>query len=140
MDFLRERMYQQSLYATLPRVRLHIQAIPPKVGLHIQAIPPRVGWHIHAAPQTLERMSFFPSEDRVAWVFLGISLGLCPREIPRKTHATLPSDGKNITISSRTKAMSGASHGGVLNVILKNSIHQQANDLTHAELLNYHIM
>ena len=98
MDFLRERIYQQSLYATPPRVRLHIQAIPPKVGLHIQAIPPRVGWNIHAAPQTLERMSFFPSEVRVAWVFLGISLGLRPREIPWKTHATLPSDGKNITM------------------------------------------
>ena len=50
MDFLRERMYQQSLYATLPRVRLHIQAIPPKVGLHIQAIPPRVGLHTQAIP------------------------------------------------------------------------------------------
>ena len=97
MDFLRERIYQQSLYATPPRVRLHIQAIPPKVGLHIQAIPPRVGWHIHAAPQTLERMSFFPSEVRVAWVFLGISLGLRPREIPWKILTVPPSDGENIS-------------------------------------------
>ena len=39
MDFLRERIYQQSLYATFLRMGLHIQAIPPRVGWHIQATP-----------------------------------------------------------------------------------------------------
>ena len=41
-------------------------------------------------------MLFFPSEVRVAWVFLGISLGLHLWEIPWKTQATPPSDGKGI--------------------------------------------
>ena len=33
----------------------------------------------------------------MAWVFLGISPGLRPREIPRKTHAISRSDEKSIT-------------------------------------------
>ena len=37
MDFLGERIYQQILYATFLRVRLHIQATPHRVGLHTHA-------------------------------------------------------------------------------------------------------
>ena len=35
------------------------------------------------------------------WVFLGISLGLRPREIPQKTQSTPPSHPKNIILSWR---------------------------------------
>ena len=42
-------------------------------------------------------MLVFPSEVVVAWDFLGISLVLHPQEIPWKTQATPPSDGKNNT-------------------------------------------
>ena len=41
----------------------------------------------------------FPSEGGVAWVFRGISQGRSPREIPRKTQATLTSDGKSNILS-----------------------------------------
>ena len=42
-------------------------------------------------------MFLFSSELGMAWVFLGISLGLRPREIPRKTHAIPRSDEKSTT-------------------------------------------
>ena len=51
MDFLRERIYQQILYATPPRVGLHTQATPPRVGLHTQETPPRVELHTQATPK-----------------------------------------------------------------------------------------
>ena len=53
----------------------------------------------------LKRMLLFPSEVRVAWVFLGISLGLRPREIPRKTQATPPSEGKSVSLFSRAQSI-----------------------------------
>ena len=46
-------------------------------------------------------MICFPSKVGVAWVFLRISLRLHPWEIPWKTQATPPSDGKHITFLTR---------------------------------------
>ena len=42
-------------------------------------------------------MLLFSSEFEMSWVFLGISLGLHPREIPQKTHAIPQSDETSIT-------------------------------------------
>ena len=47
----------------------------------------------------LDRMLFSPSEVRTVSIFLGISLGLCPREIPQKTQSTPPSHPKSNTMS-----------------------------------------
>jgi hypothetical protein len=42
-------------------------------------------------------MLFSPSEVGTVSIFLGISLGLRPREIPRKILTVPPSDGENIS-------------------------------------------
>ena len=54
-------------------------------------------------------VTIFPSEGGVAWVFRGISRGRSPREIPRKTQATLTSEGKsNILFILRRKDFTGS--------------------------------
>ena len=78
------------------------QAIPKTEGRILQAVPLLEGLPVKSFLLRLKRMLLFPSEVRVAWVFLGISLGLHPQEIPRKTQAIHPSDGKNITVLYRT--------------------------------------
>ena len=80
MDFLRERIYQQSLYATFPRVGLHIQAIPPRVGLHTQAIPPRVGWHIQATPKNWKECHSSHQKSGLHGFSLGFPLGFALRK------------------------------------------------------------
>ena len=66
-------------------------------GKILQAVPLLEGLPVKSFLLILKRMLLFPSEVRVAWVFLGISLGLRPREIPRKTQATPPSEGKSVS-------------------------------------------
>ena len=51
-------------------------------------------------PPILDRMLFSPSEVGTVSIFLGISLGLRPREIPRKILTVPPSDGENISFHS----------------------------------------
>merc|ERR1711873_75892 len=48
-------------------------------------------------PPILDRMLFSPSEVGTVSIFLGIFLGLCPREIPQKILTVPPSDGENIS-------------------------------------------
>ena len=74
------------------------QAIPKTEGKILQAVPLLEGLPVKSFLLILKRMLLFPSEVGVAWVFLGISLGLRPREIPRKTQATPPSEGKSVSI------------------------------------------
>ncbi len=78
------------------RVGKIFYAVPETEGRILHAVPLLEGLPVKSFPLILKRMLLFPSEVRVAWVFLGISLGLRPREIPRKTQATPPSDGKSI--------------------------------------------
>ena len=73
------------------------QAIPETEGRIFQAVPLFEGLPVKSFPLRIKRMLLFPSEVRVAWVFLGISLGLRPREIPRKILTVPPSDGENIS-------------------------------------------
>ena len=73
------------------------QAIPETEGRIFQAVPLFEGLPVKSFLLRIKRMLLFPSEVRVAWVFLGISLGLRPREIPRKTQATPPSEGKSVS-------------------------------------------
>ena len=49
-------------------------------------------------PPILDRMLFSPSEVGTVSIFLGISLGLRPREIPQKILTVPPSDGENISV------------------------------------------
>ena len=73
-----------------------VYAVPETEGRILHVVPLLEGLPVKSFPLILKTMLLFPSEVRVAWVFLGISLGLHPREIPQKTQATPPSDGKSI--------------------------------------------
>ena len=42
-------------------------------------------------------MGFLPSEVGTVRIFLGMSLGLCPLDIPREILTVPPSDGENIS-------------------------------------------
>ena len=91
MDFLRERIYQQILYATPPRVGLHTQATPPRVGLHTQATPLEWGC-IPRQPLKNGKNVILPIRSQGC---MGFPRDF-PQVIPRKTHTTPLLVNKNI--------------------------------------------